>query len=125
MMHRAKATPAATRQEILDGFVDCLDAKEDAAVIQASEELGELGAVAAGAALKLAKGGLTSPTRYSAEAAVVALSKFHRAEVTPSATRQEILDGLVACLQAKERAPVFQASAELGARSAAAVAAVP
>ncbi len=30
------------------------DEKRDAAVIQASEELGELGAVAAGAALKLA-----------------------------------------------------------------------
>ncbi len=94
-------------------------------MIQASEELGELGAVAAGAALKLAKGGLTSPTRYSAEAAVAALSKFHRAEATLSATRQEILDGLVACLQAKERATAIQASVELGALGAAAVAAVP
>ena len=39
-LHRAEATPAATRQKILDGFVSCVEAKEDTAVIQASVELG-------------------------------------------------------------------------------------
>ncbi len=39
-IHRTEATPAATRQKILDGFVSCVEAKEDTAVIQASVELG-------------------------------------------------------------------------------------
>ncbi len=34
-IHRAKATPAATRQDILDGFAVCPEAKEHAAVIHA------------------------------------------------------------------------------------------
>ncbi len=50
-----EATPAATgqAQETLDGFMARLEAKEEAAVIQASVELGERGAAAAGAVLKL------------------------------------------------------------------------
>ncbi len=56
---------------------------------------------------------------------VVALGNFHRAEATPAATRQEILDGCVACLEAKEHVPVIPASVELGALGAAATGAGP
>ena len=41
-IYGAEATPAATRQEFLNGFMSCLEAKEDMAVIQASAELGEV-----------------------------------------------------------------------------------
>ncbi len=57
----AEATPAATRQEFLGGFVTCLvEAKERAAVIQAFVELDVLGAAAAGAVPELGELGLTS-----------------------------------------------------------------
>ncbi len=128
-IHRAEAMPAATCQEILDGFEACLEAKEDAAMIQASVELGELGAAAAGAALKLVELGRTSQRSDVAkalaqhggsEAAVKALGKIHRAETTPTVTRQEILVGFLACLEAKEDAAIIQASMDLGALGAAA-----
>ncbi len=48
-----------------------------------------------------------------------------KAQDTPAATRQESLNGLVACLEAKELAAVIQASVELGALGAAATCAVP
>ncbi len=77
----AEATPAATRQEFLDGFVACLvEAKERAAVLQAFVELDVLGAVAAGAVPELLELGLTSPRMYGAEAAVKTLGKIHCAE---------------------------------------------
>ena len=52
-IHRAQATPAATRLESLNSLVACLEAKELAAVIQASVELGALGAAATCAVPKL------------------------------------------------------------------------
>ena len=91
----AEATPAATRQEFLGGFVTCLvEAKERAAVIQAFVELDVLGAAAAGAVPKLVELGLTSQRRYGAEAAVKTLGKFYCAEATLEATPQGILKAL-------------------------------
>ena len=125
-IHRAKATLAATRQEeMLDGFAASLEAKEHAAVIQASMELDLLGAAAAGAAPKLTKLGRTSKRSDVAKAAIEALGKIHHAEATLAGMRQEILEGFVPCLEAKEHAAVMQASVKLDALRAAATGAMP
>ncbi len=106
-IHRAEATPAATRQEILDGFVACLEAKEHTAVIQASLELDALGAAAAGAVPKLVELGRTSKRSGVTKAAIEALGEIHHAEATLAGMRQEILD-------AKERAKDAETSVDLG-----------
>ena len=116
-IHRAEATPAATRQESLDGFGVCLEAKEHTAVIQASLELDALGAAAARAVPKLVELGRTSERSGVTKAAIEALGEIHHAEATLAGMRQEILHGFVACLEAKEHATVIQASDERDAFS--------
>ena len=106
-IHRAEATPAATRQESLDGFGVCLEAKEHTAVIQASLELDALGAAAARAVPKLVELGRTSERSGVTKAAIEALGEIHHAEATLVGMRQEILD-------AKERAEDAETSVDLG-----------
>ena len=118
---RKVVTSAATRQEILDGSVACLEAKKHAVVIQASAELGELGAAADGTVPKLSELGRTRQRSDVGKAAVVALGRIHRAEATPASTRQGILDGLAACPEAKGRAAVLQACMEFSELGVAAV----
>ncbi len=77
--------------------------------MQASVEIDALGAAAAGAVPKLVELDRTSERSDVAKAAIEMLDKLHRAEATPAATRQEILDGFVACLEAKEHAAVRHA----------------
>ena len=72
-------------------------------------EIDAPGAAAAGAVPKLVELGRTSERSDVAKAAIEMLDKLHRAEATPAATRQEILDGFVACLEAKEHAAVRHA----------------
>jgi len=60
-------------------------------------------------ATRLVELGRTSERSDVAKAAIEMLDKLHRAEATPAAKRQEILDGFVACLEAKEHAAVRHA----------------
>ena len=110
-LHRAEATPAAKRQEILDGFVACLEAKEHAAVRHAGLRGDRrAGRAAAGAVPKLVGLDRTSERSDVAKAAIEVLGRIHRAKATPAATRQEILNGFVVCLdEAKEHAAVIHA----------------
>ena len=72
-------------------------------------EIDALGAAAAGAVPKLVELDRTSMRSDVATAAIEVLDKLHRAEATRAATRQEILNGFVACLEAKEHGAVRHA----------------
>ncbi len=78
--------------------------------MQASVEIDALGGAAAGAVSELVELDRTSERSDVAKAAIEVLGKIHRAKATLAATRQEILDGFVVCLdEAKEHAAVIHA----------------
>ena len=84
-----------------------------------------LGAAAARAVPELVVLDRTSKRSDVAKAAIEALGKIHHAEATLAGMRQEILEGFVPCLEAKEHAAVMQASVKLDALRAAAAGAMP
>ncbi len=105
----------------------CFEAKEHATVIQASVKFDALGTTTAGAVPKLVELGRTSERSdvAKAKATIQVLGKIHHAEATLAGTRQEILDGFMACFEAKEHATVIQASVKFDALGTTAAGAVP
>ncbi len=105
-----EATLAATRQEILDSLVACLEAKEQASDGQ----------------LPPAFSGFVQATAQRWQAIFVLFLSLRILWPLPLlGTRQEMLDGFVVYLEAKEHAASMQASMELDALGAAGAGAVP